>query len=295
MAATYVIFLPPFTEKSAGIVCLWRLAETIEKIGNSVIRIICTIHNRNFLISFDGSEWIPCGEDTIPETISPLFQPVIIHGENLDCRYFAGLRVARYYLNKMGALVNKGSAADGEYKIAYDAAFCDNFDFLLPQYTGKISLIEAKHMEINPRSMDLTYIGKGHLYLQNMPVMKGSVSFTREWPVSTDEYLTLLKNTRYLYSYDTTTSVLSDAILMGAVPFVMTLAPWGETEFKKINERFNVPYVFENHDIEKFDFQLFLKIRSLFIDEMMALPWAVDLAPSVVSMCNSIEEFFELK
>ena len=295
MAATYVIFLPPFTEKSAGIVCLWRLAETIERTGNSVIRIICTIHNGNFLISFDGFEWIPCAEDTIAKTISPLFQPVIIHGENLDFRYFLGLRVARYYLNKMGVLVNKGSAAEGEYKIAFDASFCDNFDFLLPQYTGKISLIQARNMDIIPRSMDLTYIGKGHLYLQNTPVIKGSVSLTREWPASADEYLTLLKNTRFLYSYDSITSVLSDAILMGAVPFVMSLEPLGETEFEKINARFGIAHIFENHDIENFDFQLFLKKRSFYIDEMMSLPWAVDLAPSVVSLCNSIEEFFKLK
>jgi hypothetical protein len=294
MAATYVIFLPPFTNKSAGIQSLWRLSETIERISKSVVRIICTIHNGKFLISFNGSEWIPCNENTIREAVSPLYQPVIIHSEILDCRYFRGLNVARYYLNKMGVLVNKGSAAEGEFKIAFDPSFCENYDFLLTQYTGKVPLLYARKMAIDPRRMDLTYIGKGHLYSKETPILAGSVCLTREWPATTDEYLTLLTNSRYLYSYDTITSVIVDAALMGVVPFLMTWAPFGENELKKMMEHSAPCYIFDRENINNFDFQVFLDQRNVFIDRMLTHEWATDLVPSVSAMCIAIEEFFSL-
>ncbi len=292
MAATYIVFAPPYTDKSAGVMCLWRLAETINKIGRQALVINCEIVNGNFIISLDGKEWIPCNENTIREMISPLHNPVVIHGENLDCKYFKGANVARYYLNKMGVLLNKGNASEGEYKVAFDKLFCDPYDYLLPQYTGKISLEIARGLQFMPRNLDLTYIGKGHIYHAVTPVVSGTVCLTRTWPDSADQYLKLLENTRFLYSYDSITSVLLDAVLMGAAPILLSWEPLGEKVMRSnVDDAFPL-YTIDSFGREAFDFEKFVVQRNIYIDKCLRNHVGLDL--SVKSMCLDIERFFKI-
>ena len=290
MAATYIVFAPPYTDKSAGVVCLWRLAATINKIGLQALVINCEIVNGQFIISLDGKEWIPCNENTVREMISPLRNPIVIHGENLDCQYFRGVNVARYYLNRMGVLVNKGSASEGEYKIAFDKSYCDSYDYLLRQYTGRISLESARDLQILQRNLDLTYIGKGHMYHASTPVIPGTVCLTRTWPESTDQYLKLLENTRYIYSYDPVTSVLADAMLMGAVPVLLSWEPFDEETIRRSAGNSFPLYFGNSFQGDGFNFSKFLTQRSAHIEN--GIQGQEDLSCSVKSMCKDIERFF---
>lgn len=56
---------------------------------------------------------------------------VVIHGENLHQKFFGKFNVARYYLNKIGALRNIGVPQQREYKIGWSTSYIDDPDFLL--------------------------------------------------------------------------------------------------------------------------------------------------------------------
>ena len=59
------------------------------------------------------------------ETLERYFDPendVIVHGENLHHKFFDKINVARYYLNKTGALRNIGVPKEGEYKIGWQTS-----------------------------------------------------------------------------------------------------------------------------------------------------------------------------
>jgi len=234
MRPSYVIFAAPYTEKSAGIKSLWKLAEAIQKTGRKAIVIQCEIVDGSFVACFDGKNFLKCDKDLIPRVLSGLGEHIVIHGENLDCEYFESLNVARYYLNKMGFLINKGQAREGEFKLAYHAPFCDDPDFVLTQFMGKIDLEQAEQMTIHDRFLNLTYVGKGWMYNAECPTIYQTVLIKRDWPETNEEYVTLLKATRFVLSYDSLTSVLMDSVLLGAVPVILNAAPFTKAEVSRI-------------------------------------------------------------
>ena len=67
--------------------------------------------------------------------------------------------------------------------------------------------------------------------------LPGTIELTRAWPGDVDEYLLLLSKTRFLFTYDIITSVVTDSIMYGAVPVLMTHLPL--TGPKAIQQHYN--------------------------------------------------------
>ena len=166
---------------------------------------------------------LPLATNTLEQYFDPK-NDVIIHGENLHHKFFDKFNVARYYLNKIGALRNIGVPRDGEYKIAWQTSYVDAPDFVLRRPVIKKPINEV--LELNQaRLMDVTYIGKGALYEPNFKRLLGTFELTRSWPDDIDEYLLLLSKTRFLFTFDVQTSVIDEAIIYGAQPVLMTHKP----------------------------------------------------------------------
>lgn len=292
MGSTFVIFLPPFSEKSAGIRAMWNLSDSIGRNGKQKINILYQQSTTDLFISLDGTEWIKCGESTIPDMVSVLYQPIIIHPELLDCNYFKSLKVARYYLNRMGVLGNMRQTSPLEYKIAFNNLYCDSPHFTLPQYLGKISLDLAKNLSISPRFLDLTYVGKGAMYFSSTPAIKDTVGFDRDWPKTNEEYIALLTGSRFIFSYDICTSVLLDAVLLGAVPIALTWEPFGEVDIRESNHNYFPWYDFSKFNRSDFDFNLFQIQRMKFIDFYSRTN--DDFNDKVKQLCDDIELYFTI-
>lgn len=227
----FYVFSPPFNSKSAGVSILFELPELLSFYGFDVSRVLIAQNpTGDDFISFDEHNFVPLTKGTITANI-PVSGSIIIHGETLDHRFFDDHNVARFYLNRIGALRNKGKPRDGEFKIAFHKSFVDNYDYLLSKDFVKTTVEEIPHIE--NRSLDVTYVGKGDIYLSESGRIPRTIELTRSWPESDEEYVYLLSNTRYLFSFDTVTSVMSDAIYYGAMPIFMTFRPFGsETEFR---------------------------------------------------------------
>jgi len=224
-----IVFSPPQNPKSAGSLFLYNLANEIRDLGYTAIRIIIAQDKTGlFFISVDENNYIPLATDTLEKLFDPQ-NSLIIHGENLHHKFFDKFKVARYYLNRIGALANIGVPRIDEYKIAWNSNFVDNPDFILRKPLLKKPDKETLLLD-QPRSLDLTYIGKGVMYDNKFSRLPSTLELKRNWPENNDEYLFLLSMSRFLFTYDVQTAVIQEAIYYGVMPVLLTHFPLGSME-----------------------------------------------------------------
>ena len=212
---------PVYFRGSAGIRFLHQLTEDIRATGRKAHRVYSISTSEGLAVGLDGKDWYKGEPESIRFFAGNPEKCIVIHGENQDCAYFEGMNVARYYLNKIGALKKTGIPREGEFKIAWDLMFCDTPHYVLRNCTLRYPLEAAEHISLDNRQIDLTYIGKAAIKNPDLPRIPHTLLLRRDWPDNDDEYFYLLKNTRRLYSYDAVTSVMDDAITLGAMPVLM--------------------------------------------------------------------------
>ena len=233
----YVIMTPPPNPKSAGITYLNALAGYLRDIGKNVIQLYAIYPNEELHVWGDMNvpshnhwrtpwqgHWIKCSPGQLFKTLDGR-RTIVIHGENQHRKWFEGLNVVRYYLNTIGAMQKKGVPRDDEFKLAWHPSFCEQPDHILWKSTFRGDPRAASTLPIEGRSIDLSYIGKASIHLENLSRIPGTLELTRSWPANDDEYFYLLSKTRFLFTFDAVTSVMDDAIIMGAFPVIMTTAP----------------------------------------------------------------------
>ena len=287
----FIVFLPPYTDKSAGIVALHRLEAALRGQGEQVIKMLFDPSKLPELrISADGQNWRRCARSTFPELLRGKGQAVVIVPEILSAEWFAGLNVARYYLNKLGLLSPGAIAGQGEYKIAFSRIFCNEPDFYLPQYLGKISLQEAAALKLTPRSLNLCYVGKGDQFIKSPKPVANTLRLSRQWPDNTAEYLYLLRNSNLLFSYDPISGTLADGVLMGVIPVLLTYLPFTLEEIKAFEHY--PPFVRPEGQGLQVDREQFTAQRLQFIegyrdDERL-------FAPRVRQLAAELKNFFKI-
>ena len=235
----FIVVAPPKNEKSAGSMVLYELADELMAVGFNARRVLLTQDKSGkFYISLDGQSYFPLFIDTFEKHFDPE-HTIIIHGENLHHKFFDNFNVARYYLNKIGALRNIGVPRKGEFKISWEPCYVEAPDFLLRKNVIKKPINEQFRLD-QPRSIDLTYVGKRHIDTPGLGRLPHTLELTRTWPEKTDEYIYLLSKTRFVFTFDVLSSVIEDAIIYGAAPVILDCKPfkdyhsWGETALKSV-------------------------------------------------------------
>ena len=232
----FIVIAPPKNPKSAGSMVLYELADEIKNLGYKAARVLIAQNKEgHFFVSIDEKNYVPLAIDTLEKYFDPN-NVVIIHGENLHHKFFDKFNVARYYLNKIGALRNIGVPRDEEYKIAWQTSYVEAPDIVLRRPVIKKPIHEALKLD-QPRLVDITYIGKGSLHKPNLRRLPGTIELTRNWPDNIDEYLLLLSKTRFLFTFDLHTAVIEEAIFYGAQPVLMTHLPMKNFEDAKATIR----------------------------------------------------------
>jgi hypothetical protein len=156
--------------------------------------------------------------------------PEIISGNPLNAQM-----VVRYFLNGEG-IIKKGLKVNADLRdfiLAWSELYHSKPDFVLSY--DFIQNFYAEASSLSEREIDCTYIGKGEKYLK-CHVIPGTFEITRSQPAVKSEYLDLLKKTRYIYMWDSVTAVYSDAVLCGALPVMMTYAPFGKAKFGEASQ-----------------------------------------------------------
>jgi len=183
----YVIFAPLYRHNSAGIRVLFDLQKWLILAGYDAIVAAST---REYPI------------DEFSEDI--VIYPEVVTGNPLKAK-----RVVRYILNIPGKLAGTRHYAKNELLIAYNAD-------LMTFSNGKIlqvpSIEPFFYCDDTVKNIDAVYIGRGkdlHLHPQNC------VYITKNFPATRKEVAQFLRSVKMLYTYDSFTVIIHEAILCG--------------------------------------------------------------------------------
>jgi hypothetical protein len=115
---------------------------------------------------------------------------------------------------------------------------------------GKYALIENNLFHDFDLSSSLTspilevnkswqgYVGKGGKYGDTIRI-GGTISL--DWKKSHEEYILLLENAKYLFTWDQMTGVVFDAVIYGCIPVIVSKNPWSFDEINR--QELLIPYL----------------------------------------------------
>ena len=217
---SFVIYAPPYNTKSGGHVVLHKLCHYINLLGyEAYIYLVSDPANLN---NTNNSWHTPVANDLSKDKLSNsiIIYPEIVVGNPLNGKY-----VIRYLLNRENQF-SQGfiKKSINDYILTYDKIYGESDSTL---YVPNIDLTIFNGIDSLPfqdRSITLTYDGKGSNY-STIGIVEGSLPITRTQPESKYELAALLKKTMYLFTWDSNTALIQEAIMCGAVPILMQLKP----------------------------------------------------------------------
>ena len=205
----FVVTAPPYNNKSAGAVMLYTLCDELKRLGFDAE-----------IMQFDKAAPIP--DDAI------VIYPEVIDGNPLKAK-----NVVRYFLNREGyASGNKVNAGPNDFILAFNKLYHPNPHAIvrIENLTKHAYLAGSKPtME---RKLDCTYIGKGLFYSDKCKVIEGTIEITRTAPAEKQGLADLLRQTRFLFTYDSCSALSAEAILCGAVVVPLMFHPYTAEEIE---------------------------------------------------------------
>jgi hypothetical protein len=208
---------------SAGVNALYELCDDLKTLG----------YNSNILL---WSEFHNLQNDDI------VVYPEVVNGNPLGAK-----NVVRYVLNREGVLTGKGMDASSTdfifswAKIYHSNSHANLLKYSIPEFFNDVDTKSALD-----RNIDCTYIGKGSIYTQ-CTVVKNTIDINKNNPISKSALADLLRNTRFLYTYDTLTSIINEAILCGAMIVPLHWTTFTEEEINSSEYKFPYISVLYNH------------------------------------------------
>lgn len=221
----FLLVTPPYYKGSAGNALMHSLCHELCVNGYKAHIVFVNTHRKPFEYYYEkqsdgyapGLLHTEVSEENYSEYIDGVAKngiviyPEIISGNPLNAKH-----VVRYFLNFDGALTGeKSEYAETDYLLAYSPIFIDKYHALLSKPITDSVFNSDDCLASAERTLDLTYIGKGDKHCE-CHVIDGTVEITRDWPKTKAELATLLKQTRYFYSWDSISATNLDALLCGA-------------------------------------------------------------------------------
>ncbi len=213
----FKIYAPAFRPEIAGIVALYNLRNDLLTLGYS-------------------AEIVEWNTQTIIQHDDIIVYPEVISDNPLWAK-----NVVRYMLNKDGILtgqhINFGPTdfiftwSDLYHKNAHATLYKFDVDSFFND-TGTVPALD--------RNIDCTYIGKGGIY-GICSTVKSTILIDKTNPISKIALAELLRNTRFLYTYDVCSSITNEAVLCGAMLVPLSWQPYSAQEFDNSEHKF--PYI----------------------------------------------------
>ena len=219
----FIVVAPPYQIRSGGVMVLHELCDALNKNGFPCG--ILFLHNgnaseQNFQFATSNSEELhmPNGEridlsnqNEIQEILSSgaVIYPDLITGNPLGAR-----NVIRYILN-----FNENKFP-GDYILSYSKVYSE-----YSQYTLFKSFKNPAFNEINAkpwyeRTLNLTYLGKGPSFI-DCKLIKDTILLERDWPRDKNQLALLLKQCKFMFTWDCVTATMQDAMMCGVIPVML--------------------------------------------------------------------------
>ena len=223
MTRPYLITAPPYTEKSAGQAVLHKMCHELNQLGFEA-----------YLVLFQNPAWPKDMPMTNPKWQTPIASleqnlvkdGIVIYPEIVTGNPLNAPRVVRYLLNKE-AQFGQGriKKAQSDYVLIYSNLYgAGHGKLLIPHFNFEL-FNSFGAIPFDNRTQTAWYEGKGAKYGKVEPI-EGAITITRQWPEDRRELADILKKIKFLFTWDSTTSLITEAIMCGAVPVFMQIEPW---------------------------------------------------------------------
>jgi hypothetical protein len=207
-APGYVIHTSSYVPNSAGIVCLYRLCDALNRLGYAT--------------------YMTGGRVTAPDLIAPLIHPRVakalcasgyaaIYPETIRGNPLEARTVVRWVLNRPGLLGGDEIYDEAEHVYCYTGVYRP---YIRNRIQGKLYLptIDEKlfycdDANLSKRSLECCYIGKSR-WQDGIVERRGLVEITRDYPRKS-ELGKLFRAARVLYCFDNSSIITYEALLCG--------------------------------------------------------------------------------
>jgi len=223
---TFVVVAPAYSSRSGGIMVLHQLCTELNRAGYKTGLVLITEGsqaNQGFKFCYSNSpEFLEpdgiCYDYFTDQSTSKIQEfinnsiaiyPDIIKGNPLNSKFFC-----TYVLGVPKFKV------ESQYTIRFSRLYIEECDFTLHKSFIDPCMNDHGTRHWTERQLNLTYIGKGREFLECY-TLPGTILIERDWPQTKNELALLLKNCKYLYTWDCISSTNYDAVLCGAVPIMM--------------------------------------------------------------------------
>jgi hypothetical protein len=254
----YIVLAPAYDQQSAGIRVVHNLANELNRVGRTAYILFYRFPPTGGITFVSPGETSMgyCPEHTlipklpmatdIEEYRELINNAIVIYPEVMQLNPLGAPNVVRYILNSPN---NNGYAIfhdPEDYIVAWSRNYWDKPDDLLTVLFDDPVFHDRDTLPAESRRMDLTYIGKGGEFGECFK-MPGTVMLERRWPSDKESLAVLLRNTRYLLTWDLVSQTNLDALRCGAIPVVLRWHPFDPNVFQ--SEFGEIPYA----DIELID------------------------------------------
>jgi hypothetical protein len=141
-------------------------------------------------------------------------ESIIIYPEIINGNPLGGNRVVRY------VLYFTENVFPGEFVCTFRKMFFENADHVLFKTLIPEHMNDHNTQAWSERTLDCTYFGKGPKYTECVRI-PGTLLIERDWPRDQEQLALILKQSRFLYTFDCVSSTNDDALMCGCIPVHM--------------------------------------------------------------------------
>lgn len=233
-----------------------------------------------------------------PDGVPP--DVIVIYPETVSKNILKANRVIRYFGNKDGILrpgIEYKGGNERIFTISHSKIFCHQTSYILFFPHVDAAFLGPSELPTQARTLTLTYVGKGSLYQDKTPIVPGSVEVTRFWPSQKGQLATMLRHSKFLFTYDHWSNVNLEAVMCGAIPVFIGKDPW--TPFNIDNAELGpLPRLTSDHldhlDLDRLDAQFFASFENRRCElRQRVTALCRDYASEVKRMVDSVRIFFK--
>ncbi len=224
----FLIVAPAYTSKSAGIVVMHQLCHDLNALGYPTAIVLSDVKDVTY--SNNPTYFGPSldyyalnGEAELQKFIH---EGVVIYPEIVKGNPLSAKKVVRYILNTEGFVAqNQMHESPDDFILSYSPVYRKYPHAFLTKIPYNPLFNAENTLPTHERTLDVTYVGKGDTYGACFTV-PNSLEITRIYPKAKQELALVLRNTRYFFTWDYRSAVITEAILCGAIPVFMSPAPF---------------------------------------------------------------------
>jgi hypothetical protein len=219
----FLVVAPQYQVRSGGVMVLHELCDALNRNGYPCGIVFLHGGNaaeQNFQFAFsDNKEFhMPQGQRieilNNTEFQEIINEGVVIYPDLINGNPLGAKKIIRYILN-----FNE-SPFYGDFILSFSKIYSNYSNHVLFKTFKNSVFNDNEARPWNERNLNLTYFGKGPSFI-DCKLLPNTLALERDWPRDKNQLAILLKQCKFLFTWDCVSATIQDAIMCGAIPILL--------------------------------------------------------------------------